>query len=260
MTIPKSYTTSTVNYSEALAVEYIGDDKNYEEYLHNIFPNALYIKNYDDKVSLYADYEETSSTSTSKTYRVTLNIKSDVDIVGLQANVMLSYYLNMVDNSFNYTNGSLYAAAGNKFSTSSLLQASDGSYLLMINPPAKKVIPPGDYTIGTFDVTTKYPEGNHYVDIRNGLALEPIPNNDNDWYYHYMDSYYLRLSEIIGDVNRDRRVDISDVVAVINTMAGDRKFVGRTDVNTDTKTDIADIVSIINIMANGTDSPYTPRE
>ena len=184
MTIPKSYTTGTVYYSDALAIEYIGDDKNYEEYLHNIFPNALYINNYDDKVSLYADYEETSSTSTSKTYRVTLSIKSDVDMVGLQTNIMLSYDLKMVANSFNYTNGSLYAAAGNKFSTSSLSLTSDGSYLLMINPPAKTVIPPGDYTIGTFDVTTTYPEDNHNVDIRNGLALEPIPNNDHDWYYH----------------------------------------------------------------------------
>ena len=54
-----------------------------------------------------------------------------------------------------------------------------------------------------------------------------------------------------GDVNRDGRVDISDVVAVINTMAGDNKFKATSDVNGDNRTDISDVVAIINIMAGG---------
>ncbi len=54
---------------------------------------------------------------------------------------------------------------------------------------------------------------------------------------------------IPGDVNRDGKVDISDVVAVINTMAGDTKYKATADVNKDKKTDISDVVAIINIMA-----------
>ena len=51
-----------------------------------------------------------------------------------------------------------------------------------------------------------------------------------------------------GDVNSDGEVDISDIVAIINVMAGTD---GNTsaDVNHDGKTDISDITAIVNIMA-----------
>ena len=52
-----------------------------------------------------------------------------------------------------------------------------------------------------------------------------------------------------GDVNRDWVVDISDIVAVINTMAGETFYKEYSDVNEDNKTDISDIVAIINYMA-----------
>ena len=52
-----------------------------------------------------------------------------------------------------------------------------------------------------------------------------------------------------GDVNGDGKVDISDVVAIINTMAGDTTFKETADVNEDTVTDISDVVNVINIMA-----------
>ena len=51
-----------------------------------------------------------------------------------------------------------------------------------------------------------------------------------------------------GDVNEDNKVDISDVVAVINQMAGQASW-RYADVNGDTNVDISDIVNIINIMA-----------
>lgn len=52
------------------------------------------------------------------------------------------------------------------------------------------------------------------------------------------------------DVNADGNVDISDIVAVINTIAGDTTFQLRGDVNDDGKIDISDIVAIINFIAN----------
>ena len=51
-----------------------------------------------------------------------------------------------------------------------------------------------------------------------------------------------------GDVNEDRMVDINDVVAVINHMAGTASWPDA-DVNGDTLVDINDVVAIINIMS-----------
>lgn len=52
-----------------------------------------------------------------------------------------------------------------------------------------------------------------------------------------------------GDVNGDKKVDISDIVAVINTMAGDTTYQKTADVNGDNDVNISDVVMIINIMA-----------
>ena len=57
-----------------------------------------------------------------------------------------------------------------------------------------------------------------------------------------------RTEGLKGDVNDDGKVDISDVVAVINQMAG-QAFWKYADVNEDYKVDISDIVAVINIMA-----------
>ena len=52
-----------------------------------------------------------------------------------------------------------------------------------------------------------------------------------------------------ADVNSDNTIDISDIVAVINVIAG-TAVNSKADVNADGKTDISDIVAIINIIAN----------
>ncbi len=54
-----------------------------------------------------------------------------------------------------------------------------------------------------------------------------------------------------GDVNNDNVVDISDIVAIINSIAygKDYVFYGTADVNIDNKVDISDIVTVINIIA-----------
>ena len=53
-----------------------------------------------------------------------------------------------------------------------------------------------------------------------------------------------------GDVNGDGNVDISDVVAIINQMAGTAEWPDA-NVNGDEKVDISDVVAVINIMAGG---------
>jgi hypothetical protein len=52
-----------------------------------------------------------------------------------------------------------------------------------------------------------------------------------------------------GDVNEDGSVDISDIVAIINQIAGTAKYTN-SDVNGDNNVDISDIVAVINIIAN----------
>ena len=56
--------------------------------------------------------------------------------------------------------------------------------------------------------------------------------------------------DLRGDVNRDGKIDISDIVAVINTIAGDSTYIDTADVNDDEKIDISDIVAIINAIAS----------
>ena len=52
-----------------------------------------------------------------------------------------------------------------------------------------------------------------------------------------------------GDVNEDDNIDISDIVAIINQIAGTATY-KYADVNNDKKVDISDIVAIINIIAS----------
>ncbi len=68
-----------------------------------------------------------------------------------------------------------------------------------------------------------------------------------------------------SDVNRDFKTDISDVVAVINDMAGNGQqdpIPFDADVNGDGKTDISDVVAVINVMAgkDQTPLPVIPAE
>ena len=63
--------------------------------------------------------------------------------------------------------------------------------------------------------------------------------------------YYIKSASeehLAGDVNEDGNVDISDIVAIINQIAGTATY-RYADVNEDTKVDISDIVAIINIIA-----------
>ncbi len=55
-------------------------------------------------------------------------------------------------------------------------------------------------------------------------------------------------AQVRGDVNQDLSTDISDIVAVINVIAGDSQYSSTADVNEDKEIDISDIVAIINII------------
>ena len=58
-------------------------------------------------------------------------------------------------------------------------------------------------------------------------------------------------SNIAGDVNGDKAVDVADIATIISVMAGDDTHRANADVNGDKSVDVADIASVISIMAGG---------
>ena len=92
-----------------------------------------------------------------------------------------------------------------------------------------------------FDMGATYAEG--FLTIYRGeLELYPIEVGDGG-----MDCGTK------GDVNQDGVVDISDIVAIINHIAGTAEW-PLSDVNEDGTTDISDIVKVINLMAGQTEA------
>ena len=67
----------------------------------------------------------------------------------------------------------------------------------------------------------------------------------------YIDQKAADEAAIPGDVNKDGKVDVGDLVSVSNFMAGEAESVtlADADVNKDGKVDVGDLVSISNIMA-----------
>ena len=82
--------------------------------------------------------------------------------------------------------------------------------------------------------------------VEKNTAWMPIPymNSHNNQILLMEEEHFRK-----GDVNLDEIIDISDIVAVINNIAGGNVF-SHSDVNLDRITDISDIVAIINILAN----------
>ncbi|MBR1466734.1 MAG: Ig-like domain-containing protein [Bacteroidaceae bacterium] len=117
--------------------------------------------------------------------------------------------------------------------------------------------------ISEFDLRTF--EKNKSVTIDYELSLKGLPKGNyvatvmyyDHWKYNsyfYSESFLKKITIVDdgdfkkGDVNLDGKVDISDIVAVINFIAGTDSFYF-CDVNEDGSTDISDIVAIINIIA-----------
>ena len=60
--------------------------------------------------------------------------------------------------------------------------------------------------------------------------------------------YINSATEIKGDINGDKEVDVGDIMAIINIMA-EGKYDKKADLNNDNQVDVGDIMAIINIMA-----------
>ena len=105
----------------------------------------------------------------------------------------------------------------------------------------------------TTNVTTPqkitFSNGNVVVQTTDGASTSTSMADINKMYFDYIveeqPQPWLR-----GDVNEDGVVNISDVVAVINVMAGAATY-PHANVNEDDNVDISDVVLVINIMASG---------
>lgn len=96
----------------------------------------------------------------------------------------------------------------------------------------------------SWTVTQKLKDSDDKYNFWGEISVVPYKGTRKTSYAYLVLKAYPK-----GDVNRDYNVDISDVVAVINTMAGETFYKEHSDVNEDNKTDISDIVAIINYMA-----------
>jgi hypothetical protein len=67
----------------------------------------------------------------------------------------------------------------------------------------------------------------------------------------YLEYHYGGSSLLMGDVNSDKKVDIEDVVGIVNKILGEpaKDFAEKAaDINGDGKIDIEDVVAVVNII------------
>ena len=186
----------------------------------------------DDTLVKGQTFTLTDEDGTSTTYRVTDVNDNLVEIVsakeGEEADGRVSIQQAVTDPvaGNDYTVGSIGNGAFNE-NLKAVTAEAETPYL--VTPEAFKGI--GDKCVLFVPVGTKdaYVENGWTEDIFKGGIYE---------------------GNIPGDVNEDLAVDISDIVAVINTIADPENSTYRyADVNEDNKVDISDIVKIINIIA-----------
>lgn len=91
--------------------------------------------------------------------------------------------------------------------------------------------------------------GNVVVLTTDGVSASTPMSDITKMYFGIIEK---EVTGITGDVNGDGKVNISDVVAVINQIAGVENY-ERADVNSDTYVNITDVVDIINIISGDTE-------
>ena len=103
---------------------------------------------------------------------------------------------------------------------------------------AKSPTANGSFTVFNSDIASIHT----YVHTR-------IKETDTNFASKSVYTQYPEEAHKKGDVNCDKEVNISDVVALINTIAGNNTFRSTADVNGDGDINISDVVAVINIIA-----------
>lgn len=98
---------------------------------------------------------------------------------------------------------------------------------------------------------SKYSSKYTSFDGMNPVCTWHVPNRTSPMYQAqpwWVPTWKVVEEPVIGDINKDAKVDIADAVSVLNLMA-ESTYSEDADINNDNKVDIADFVSILNIMA-----------
>lgn len=166
-----------------------------------------------------------------------------------------TYYISNVDGIyvFNTWNGStptdgfyvsqtLYCLPAGTYTLQALLASDQGNVIsLSAAGSSQSFTMENDKTIATDGSLTFSINEESDVEIK---ASSPKWFKADNFRLEYTSSETFKK----GDVNQDTKVDISDIVAIINQIAGTASY-ANADVNGDNKVDISDIVAVINIIA-----------
>ena len=198
---------------------------------------------------------------TSSTVSCALEVAANTTIQGSDALFVLGGYLTEVLTKAVYlSGGNLTVDNGNLIAIgTSGLQGKTGVrwtryYSLIVKGKSSSVMAmgAGGVSVGGLEslelsdgLAITSPEGAEFVDgyvsLRSDVSIDPVTNEG-------VIIQYVEPDHIPGDVNEDGSVDINDVVAIINVMAGNATW-PNANVNGDTGVDINDVVAVINIMA-----------
>lgn len=129
--------------------------------------------------------------------------------------------------------------------SSSLLE--DGGIRIFVSSQSVKPISGNSGAVLTVLIKASTTLTNAPIELCNSMTVEENGQK------HELDNCiaYANPSQnpvVVGDINDDGHVDISDVNAVINMMLGKTALTSAGDVNSDGKVDISDVNAIINLM------------
>ena len=141
-----------------------------------------------------------------------------------------------------YVSQKLYCLPAGTYTLQALLASDAGTVItLSANSTSQEFTMENDKTIAT--------DGSLSFSLSEETDVE-IKASSPNWFK--ADNFRLTYesSETLkkGDVNEDGDIDISDIVAIINQIAGKNTY-KNSDVNGDGSVDISDIVAVINIIA-----------
>ncbi len=140
-----------------------------------------------------------------------------------------------------YITQTLYCLPSGKYTLSALLAASEGSVITIKAGSAS----------GEFTMANGQTMGQVESIIFNLQSESDVEIRVESPTWFKCDNFQLTYegpAEGGGDVNEDGEVNINDVVAIINVMAGTADW-ANADVNGDDEVNINDVVAVINIMA-----------
>ena len=198
-----------------------------------LFSLEIAAQNYSGSVAFSAQESVISSSSTSQTHRVTVRVRNDIEMAGLQFRFRLPDGVSLVENKFNYEESSLYAKTEGAFKDNFIL--SNGSYffsVIFFNFNNQMVpVTSGTYTIGYFDVVCESNSTTNPIveffdcaisDSSSSLYAEPfsitLDNKDGgdeiSSYINFADSNVKALCVSNWDTNNDGELSYEEAAAV----------------------------------------------